>query len=153
MNLHLILYLMKKEYVSLLFVLQGYHSSNRGEDGDRGKQMLFKSLLEYNNDSIISIDSIGRITYANPATYEIFGYRFEELNNKFIFEFINKEYEKDFQIIFKEAMQGRAKQIVSKKYVHKEGYELYISLRTIPIIVNGEIVEYILLQGMLQSKY
>ncbi|MDF9615305.1 EAL domain-containing protein [Bacillus cereus] len=104
------------------------------------KQMLFKSLLEYNNDSIISIDAIGRITYANPATYEIFGYRFEELNNKFIFEFINKEYEKDFQIIFKEAMQGRAKQIVSKKYVHKEGYELYISLRTIPIIVNGEIV-------------
>ncbi|WDL92809.1 EAL domain-containing protein [Bacillus sp. HNR-4] len=104
------------------------------------KQMLFKSLLEYNNDSIISIDSIGRITYANPATYEIFGYRFEELNNKFIFEFINKEYEKDFQIIFKEAMQGRAKQIVSKKYVHKEGYELYISLRTIPIIVNDEIV-------------
>lgn len=104
------------------------------------KQMLFKSLLEYNNDSIISIDSIGRITYANPATYEIFGYRFEELNNEFIFEFINKEYEKDFQIIFKEAMQGRAKQIVSKKYVHKEGYELYISLRTIPIIVNGEIV-------------
>ncbi|USL14163.1 EAL domain-containing protein [Bacillus thuringiensis] len=104
------------------------------------KQMLFKSLLEYNNDSIISIDSIGEITYANPATYEIFGYRYEELNNKFIFEFINKEYEKDFQIIFKGAMQGRAKQIVSKKYVHKEGYELYISLRTIPIIVNGEIV-------------
>ncbi|EMI9088926.1 EAL domain-containing protein [Bacillus cereus group sp. RP37] len=104
------------------------------------KQMLFKSLLEYNNDSIISIDSIGKITYANPATYEIFGYRYEELNNKFIFEFINKEYEKDFHILFKEAMQGSAKQIVSKKYVHKEGYELYISLRTIPIIVNGEIV-------------
>ncbi|MFC8057931.1 EAL domain-containing protein [Bacillus cereus] len=104
------------------------------------KQMLFKSLLEYNNDSIISIDSIGRITYANPATYEIFGYRYEELHNKFIFEFINKEYEKDFQIIFKGALQGRAKQIVSKKYVHKEGYELYISLRTVPIIVNGEIV-------------
>ncbi|CUB14819.1 Cyclic di-GMP phosphodiesterase Gmr [Bacillus cereus] len=102
------------------------------------KQMLFKSLLEYNNDSIISIDSIGRITYANPATYEIFGYRYEELNNKFIFEFINKEYEKDFQIIFKESMQGKAKQIVSKKYIHKEGYELYISLRTIPIIMNGE---------------
>ena len=59
---------------------KGYHSSNRGEDGDRGKQMLFKSLLEYNNDSIISIDSIGRITYANPATYEIFGYRFENFN-------------------------------------------------------------------------
>ncbi|KAB2453345.1 EAL domain-containing protein [Bacillus sp. CH126_4D] len=104
------------------------------------KQMLFKSLLEYNNDSIISIDSIGRITYANPATYEIFGYRHEELHKKSIFEFINKEYEKDFQIIFKGALQGRAKQIVSKKYVHKEGYELYISLRTIPIIVNGEIV-------------
>ena len=60
--------------------------------------MLFKSLLEYNNDSIISIDSIGRVTYANPATYEIFGYRYEELNNKFIFEFINKEYEKIFKL-------------------------------------------------------
>ncbi|PGZ73168.1 EAL domain-containing protein [Bacillus sp. AFS029637] len=104
------------------------------------KQMLFKSLLEYNNDSIISIDSIGRITYANPATYEMFGYRHEELNNKFIFKFINEEYNKDFQMILKEALQGKAKQIVSKKYVHKAGYELYISLRTIPIIVNGEIV-------------
>ncbi|QWU43490.1 GGDEF domain-containing phosphodiesterase [Bacillus sp. NP247] len=104
------------------------------------KQMLFKSLLEYNNDSIISVDSIGRITYANPATYEIFGYRYEELKDKFIFQFINKEYEKTFQIIFKNALQGKAKQIVAKKYVHKEGYELYISARTIPIIVNAEIV-------------
>ncbi|HDR7792812.1 TPA: EAL domain-containing protein [Bacillus luti] len=104
------------------------------------KQMLFKSLLEYNNDSIISVDSIGKITYANPATYEIFGYRYEELNNKLIFKFINKEYEKDFQMIFKATLQGRAKQIVSKKYIHKEGYELYVSLRTIPIIMNSEIV-------------
>ena len=104
------------------------------------KQMLFKSLLEYNNDSIISVDSIGRITYANPATYEIFGYRYEELKDQFICQFINKEYEKTFQIIFKNALQGRAKQIVAKKYIHKEGYELYISVRTIPIIVNSEIV-------------
>ncbi|PFD38446.1 GGDEF domain-containing protein [Bacillus cereus] len=104
------------------------------------KQMLFKSLLEYNNDSIISVDSIGRITYANPATYEIFGYRYEELSNQFVFQFINKEYEEAFQTIFKGALQGRAKQVVAKKYVHKEGYELYISVRTIPIIVNGEIV-------------
>ncbi|WP_242238029.1 GGDEF domain-containing phosphodiesterase [Bacillus cereus group sp. BfR-BA-01316] len=104
------------------------------------KQMLFKSLLEYNNDSIVSVDSIGRIIYANPATYEIFGYRYEELKDKLIFQFINKEYEKTFQIIFKNALQGKAKQIVAKKYVHKEGYELYISARTIPIIVNSEIV-------------
>ncbi|EJR01871.1 phosphodiesterase [Bacillus mycoides] len=104
------------------------------------KQMLFKSLLEYNNDSIVSVDSIGRITYANPATYEIFGYRYEELKDQFIFQFINKEYEKTVQTIFKNALQGKAKQIVAKKYVHKEGYELYISVRTIPIIVNSEIV-------------
>ncbi|MFD6510776.1 MULTISPECIES: EAL domain-containing protein [unclassified Bacillus (in: firmicutes)] len=104
------------------------------------KQMLFKSLLEYNNDSIVSVDSIGRITYANPATYEIFGYRYEELKDQFIFQFINKEYEKTFQTIFKNALQGKARQIVAKKYVHKEGYELYISVRTIPIIVNSEIV-------------
>ena len=83
--------------------------------------MLFKSLLEYNNDSIISIDSIGRITYANPATYEIFGYRFEELNNKFIFEFINKEYEKDFQIIFKGSMQGRGSKLFQRNMFIKKG--------------------------------
>lgn len=85
------------------------------------KQMLFKSLLEYNNDSIISMDSIGRITYANPATYEIFGYRYEELHNKFIFEFINKEYEKDFQIIFKGALQGRANKLFQRNMFIKKG--------------------------------
>ena len=104
------------------------------------KQMLFKSLLEYNNDSIISIDSIGRITYANPATYEIFGYRFEELNNKFILNLLIKNMKKIFKLYLKKPCKEGQKQIVSKKYVHKEGYELYISLRTIPIIVNGEIV-------------
>lgn len=58
--------------------------------------MLFKLLLEYNNDLIIFIDFIGRVIYVNLVMYEIFGYWYEELNNKFIFEFINKEYEKDF---------------------------------------------------------
>lgn len=84
------------------------------------KQMLFKSLLEYNNDSIISIDSIGRITYANPATYEIFGYRYEELNNNFIFNFIIKEYEKDFQIIFKEALQGEQNKLFQRNMFIKK---------------------------------
>ena len=60
--------------------------------------MLFKSLLEYNNDSIISIDSIGRVTYANPATYEIFGYRYEELNNKFILNSLIKNMKKIFKL-------------------------------------------------------
>lgn len=59
--------------------------------------MLFKSLLEYNNDSIISIDSIGKITYANPATYEIFGYRYEELSNKFILNLLLKSMKKTFK--------------------------------------------------------
>ena len=85
------------------------------------KQMLFKSLLEYNNDSIISIDSIGRVTYANPATYEIFGYRYEELNNKFIFEFINKEYEKDFQILFKGALQEEQNKLFQRNMFIKKG--------------------------------
>lgn len=85
------------------------------------KQMLFKSLLEYNNDSIISIDSIGRITYANPATYEIFGYRYEELNNKFIFEFINKEYEKIFKVYLKDPCKEKRSKLFQRSIFIKKG--------------------------------
>lgn len=83
--------------------------------------MLFKSLLEYNNDSIISMDSIGRITYANPATYEIFGYRYEELHNKFIFEFINKEYEKIFKLYLKEPCKEGQNKLFQRNMFIKKG--------------------------------
>ncbi|KFN01911.1 GGDEF domain-containing protein [Bacillus clarus] len=104
------------------------------------KQMLFKSLLEYNDDSIISLDSFGEIMYANPATHEIFGYRHQELTTQSVFQYINKKYEKSFRSIFNETLQGKTRQIVAKKYVHKDGYELYVSMKAIPIIVNDEII-------------
>ncbi|KEK23370.1 sensor domain-containing protein [Bacillus gaemokensis] len=104
------------------------------------KQMLFKSLLEYNDDSILSLDPSGKIMYANPATYKIFGYRDQELKSNFIFQFLNKHYEKPFRNIFKGALKGEAQQFVAQKYIHKDGYELYLSIKTVPIIIKGEII-------------
>ena len=47
---------------------------------------------------------------------------------------------KIFKLYLRDRCKEKQNKLFQKKYVHKEGYELYISLRTIPIIVNGEIV-------------
>ena len=104
------------------------------------KKMSFKSLLEYNNDSILSLDPLGNIMYVNPATYEIFGCQEEEFKNKSIFEYINSDYVRSFRRLFKEALKGKVKQAFAKKYIHQDGHEIYISCKTIPIIVDGEII-------------
>lgn len=104
------------------------------------KQMLFKSLLEYNDDAIMSLDLTGRIMYANPATYKVFGHEAAELKNQSIFQYIEGDYINEFQSMFKETVQGHSTQLFGHKYDHKNGYELYVSFRTVPIIINGDII-------------
>ncbi|MGG2093824.1 EAL domain-containing protein [Bacillus sp. S13(2024)] len=103
------------------------------------KKMLFKSLLEYNDDAIVSLDLTGKIMYANPATYTIFGYRDDELKNQSIFQYIADEDINKFQNMFQDALQGHSSQVSAKKSDHKNGYELYVSFKTVPIIINGQI--------------
>ncbi|MGG2016813.1 EAL domain-containing protein [Bacillus sp. S10(2024)] len=104
------------------------------------KQMLFKSLLEYNDDAIMSLDLTGRIMYANPATYKVFGHESAALKNQSIFQYIEGEYINEFQSMFKETVQGHSTHVFGHKYDHKNGYELYVSFRTVPIIINGDII-------------
>ncbi|PHA01166.1 GGDEF domain-containing protein [Bacillus pseudomycoides] len=103
------------------------------------KQMLFQSLLEYNDDAIVSLDLKGKIMYANPATYTIFGYSDAELKNQSIFQYIADEDINKFKNMFQDALQGYSNQVSAKKSDHKNGYELYVSFKTVPIIINSQI--------------
>lgn len=111
------------------------------------RQILFKSLLEYNDEAILSVDVNGYIMYVNPAIHKVLGYSEWELKNKCIFSYVKEEARRTFQSIFEEALKGKAKQITSYKYEHRNGYELYISFKTVPIIVNKVVTGvYIIMQ-------
>lgn len=113
------------------------------------RQVLFKALLEYNDEAILSVDLNGYIMYANPAIYTVLGYHHYELKNKSIFNYMKEEEKQKFRCILEEALKGNAKQISSYKYEHKGGYELYVSFKTVPIIVNGTVVGvYIIIQDV-----
>ncbi len=102
-------------------------------------EMRYKSILEYNLDSIISLDVEGRIIYANPATYKMYGRKNTELYNKYIFDFIPEQNKKRFTEIFNKALEGKSIDEPFYLTYHKNGYELYVHIKIIPIIVSGEI--------------
>lgn len=113
------------------------------------RQTLFKSLLEYNDEAILSVDLDGYIMYANPAIRTVLGYSEYELKNKCIFHYMKEEEKRAFQSIFEEVLKGHAKQIPSYKCEHRNGYELYISFKTVPIIVSGMVTGiYIIVQDI-----
>ncbi|MFD0769861.1 EAL domain-containing protein [Bacillus sp. CGMCC 1.60114] len=103
------------------------------------KKMFFQSLLEYDDDAIISLDLTGHIIYMNSATNKIFGYGATELSNQSIFQYLEEDIMNKFQPMFQDAVQGYSKQAFVQKYEHKNGHKSYISLKTVPIIVNDNI--------------
>lgn len=113
------------------------------------RQVLFKALLEYNDEAIVSVDSNGHIMYVNPAIYTVLGYHHYELKNEYIYNYMKEEEKQKFRFIFEEALKGNAKQISSYKYEHRDGYELYVSFKTVPIIINGTVIGvYIIIQDV-----
>ncbi|WP_409305240.1 EAL domain-containing protein [Peribacillus sp. SCS-155] len=102
-------------------------------------QHRYKSVIDHNLDAIFSLDQKGVILSANPASYQIIGYTQKQLTGRSIFHLLEDEDVPHFQRRFKETMDGYSKECQHCRFIHKKGRLLRVHLKTIPIVIHGEI--------------
>jgi diguanylate cyclase (GGDEF)-like protein/PAS domain S-box-containing protein len=115
-------------------------------------EQRYKSLFENNPNAVYSVDRGGRFTELNPAVERISGYTPEELLNRdhtelLLPEFITRSYEN-----LQTAQPGERKEMEAS-FLHKKGHRVDLSVISLPIEVNGEMVGmYCIAQDITERK-
>jgi diguanylate cyclase (GGDEF)-like protein/PAS domain S-box-containing protein len=102
-------------------------------------EQRYRSVIDHNLDAIFSINEKGSILSANPASYEITGYSQKQLTGRSIFHLLDDEDIAHFQKMIQTTLGGYANEFQHCHFVHKKGKMLMVQLKTIPIVINGEI--------------
>ncbi|EOR23055.1 PAS/PAC sensor-containing diguanylate cyclase [Niallia nealsonii AAU1] len=109
-------------------------SRNRLEETDQ----LLASLMDQNEDAIFMFDTEGYFLETNRATERITGYGNGELvGTHFSQTLIKREVEK-VENLFMQTINGQSSRYETVIY-HKDGYEVFLSIKNIPIVVEGQI--------------
>ena len=102
-------------------------------------QQRYKSLFDYHQDAIFSIDRKGNIITSNHSFKKISGYSFEEWGQKDLSDRIFKEFINSINLHFQRALHG-----VSESFElairHKTGKRIELNLTFVPIEVNSQII-------------
>ena len=130
----------------ILAVVRDVTDKNRKlQELQRSKYLLEKndqrlsSLLENNEDAVFMFDTEGYFLEVNPATEQITGYNNGELVGTNYSHMLSKNERERVQPIFQRAVAGETVRYESVIY-HKEGSEVYINVKNIPIMIEGQII-------------
>ncbi|KEO82026.1 putative bifunctional diguanylate cyclase/phosphodiesterase [Tumebacillus flagellatus] len=117
--------------------------SDRKADERRLKvsEQRYKSLFENNPNAIYSVDLQGRFTELNPAVETITGYTPEELLYRDHTMLLLPEF-KELSLLNHFAANPGTKQEVEATIVHKDGRLVDISVISLPIDVDGEMIGF-----------
>ncbi|WP_146200995.1 putative bifunctional diguanylate cyclase/phosphodiesterase [Tumebacillus permanentifrigoris] len=116
-------------------------------------EQRYKSLFENNPNAIYSVDQTGRFTELNPAVEAISGYKPEELLNRDHSELLLPEYVKISYANLQAAKSGE-RQEMEASFIHKNGHRVDLSVISLPIQVDGEMVGmYCIAQDITERKH
>ncbi len=99
----------------------------------------YKSLFEQNPEAIASYDLQGKFVSANAASQKITGYTLEELSKMDYADVVFPEDWEMAQKNFHLTLAGE-QPIFEVMFRHKSGHPIHMSIKYVPIVVNGEIV-------------
>jgi diguanylate cyclase (GGDEF)-like protein/PAS domain S-box-containing protein len=103
-------------------------------------EQRYKSLFEQNSDAIFSLDFSGRFLSVNPAVEQTSGYTPSELLNKpYTSIMVPEDVALAQQSFERAATQGEPEQ-TELTIFHKHGHRVELSVNTMPIVIDQEIV-------------
>ncbi|RFU63456.1 bifunctional diguanylate cyclase/phosphodiesterase [Peribacillus glennii] len=102
-------------------------------------QQRYRSVIDHNLDAIFSLNEKGVILSTNRATYDITGYSEKQLTGRSIFHLFHDRDSDKFRKMFRKTYDGYAQEFSECRFIHKKGTELVVHLKTVPIVINGEI--------------
>ncbi|MGX6442126.1 sensor domain-containing protein [Neobacillus sp. K501] len=102
-------------------------------------EQRYRSIVNNNLDAILSISLDGKILEANPAAALMTGYSEKQMINRSIYDLINDYELEDFKNQIEKTCTGYALETLDCKIIHSKGQLLTVHLKTIPIVIHGEI--------------
>jgi diguanylate cyclase (GGDEF)-like protein/PAS domain S-box-containing protein len=115
-------------------------------------QIEFQSLFYHNSEGIVSFDTEGNITNANPAIEQMMGYSVEEIKVLHRLDFLPVDMQGAAQTHFQKALAGEPQEF-ENTLIHKDGYAIHVQSRNIPIYRKGTVVGvYAILKNITEHK-
>ena len=89
----------------------------------------YRDLVNRISDLLLEVSLNGKITYASPQIYDIFGFTFEEIQNKRINKFIHPKDLPKVVKAMKEGFDTRENVTIEYRTLHKDGHYIYASAK------------------------
>ena len=100
---------------------------------------IYQSIIEHNSDAIFVLSTDLEITKINQVVTKVFGYSQEELNEIPFKNLIVPEQIEEMNLHFNQVLQGIACEATIDTF-HKSGEILHIQVKSIPLMVQKELV-------------
>ncbi|MDG5786716.1 PAS domain S-box protein [Evansella sp. AB-P1] len=102
-------------------------------------EQKYQSLVEFNSQTVLSMDLKGIIQKVNKMGEKLSGYSLEEIVGSSFVPYLElSEVNKTFEH-FEKAIRGESQEYKTK-LIHKEGYIIECAVKNVPMIVDGEVI-------------
>ena len=99
------------------------------EEKLRASEEKYRDLINSISDLLLEVDVKGKITYASPQIYDMFGYTLSEIKNIRISKFIHPEDIGHVLEVMKETFKTRKETTLEYRTRHKDGHYIYASVK------------------------
>lgn len=111
----------------------------QAEEALRESEELYRTIIEYSNDWIWTVDTEGRFLFFNKRAEEVSGYRLEDWRGKTFAPLIVEEDLPHVVEVFQKTLAGQPQQYEVRVKAH-DGKILALSVNTAPIYSKGAVV-------------
>ncbi|MBU0497603.1 MAG: PAS domain S-box protein [Candidatus Thermoplasmatota archaeon] len=106
---------------------------------------IYRTLFENVSDEIIYVNKHGKIVIVNRRSYDLFGYKPEEIIGKNFLRlgwFGVRDMPKMLKL-FKDAIRGKTIDLLELEVRHREGHIVHVEVSTRPVRKNGKTVGFL----------
>ncbi|RLQ90617.1 EAL domain-containing protein [Falsibacillus albus] len=102
-------------------------------------EQRYRSIIDHNMDAVFSLDRNGEILEANKASGSLLGFSEEDLIGCSIYDFVIEEEVFAIKNVLEHCLSGESIEKSACWLSNKRGHQLLVHLKSIPIIIDGEI--------------
>lgn len=103
-------------------------------------EQKYRSIVDHNLDGVFTISLEGKILEVNPAGQTLSGYTEKQMTQRSIFDLIHDVEVQGFRDLFNKTLSGVALESFDCRFTHSKGYSFSTQIKTIPIVINSEIM-------------